>query len=144
MTHIIFGPPGTGKTHKLIQKVEEYIKKWNNRDNKKFEEIDKRVKLLGIENVKEKEMYKYKDVIKDESGIIKHLNTIKLLKSDEYLKSEMEERMKNTMKVKMLNDINSKILLIRKIEEDNKIDFEPIITYGYTDRLSNILIIILY
>mgnify|MGYP003685776347 FL=1 len=27
------------------------------------------------------------------------------------------------MKVKMLNDINSKILLIRKIEEDNKIDF---------------------
>ena len=43
--------------------------------------------------------------------------------SDEYLKSEMEERMKNTMKVKMLNDINSKILLIRKIEEENKIDF---------------------
>jgi hypothetical protein len=27
------------------------------------------------------------------------------------------------MKVKMLNDINSKILLIRKIEVDNKIDF---------------------
>ena len=105
------------------EKVEEYIKKWNDRDTKKFEEIDKRVKLLGIENVKEKEMYKYKDVIKDESGITKHLNTIKLLKSDEYLKSEMEERMKNTMKVKMLNDINSKILLIRKIEEDNKIDF---------------------
>ena len=105
------------------EKVEEYIKKWNDRDNKKFEEIDKRVKLLGIENVKEKEMYKYKDVIKDESGITKHLNTIKLLKSNEYLKSEMEERMKNTMKVKMLNDINSKILLIRKIEEENKIDF---------------------
>jgi hypothetical protein len=44
--------------------------------------------------VKEKEMYKYKDVIKDERGITKYLNTIKLLKSDEYLKSEMEKEIK--------------------------------------------------
>ena len=68
-------------------------------------------------------MEKYKNVIKDESGILKHLNTIKLLKSDEYLESEMEDKMKTTMKVKMLNDTNSKILLIRKIEEENKIEF---------------------
>lgn len=60
--------------------------------------------------------------IKDENGIKNHLITIKMLKSDEYLKSDMEERMKNTMKVKMINDINNKILLIRKLEKDNKID----------------------
>lgn len=103
-------------------RVENYIKNKNERNKEKYEDIDKRVKLLKIEYLKENEMMEYKDVIKDEKGIKNYLTTIRMLKSDEYLKSDMEERMKNTMKVKMINDINNKILLIRKLERENKID----------------------
>ena len=106
---------------KKEEKVENYIKNESHRDNKEYEDINKRVELLGLKNERKKVLLKYKEVIKDEKEIKYHLNTIKILKTENYLEKKLKELRSETMNVKLSNNSYNKILLLKKMEKDNKI-----------------------
>ena len=97
------------------------IKNESHRDNKEYEDINKRVGLLGLKNERKKVLLKYKEVIKDEKEIKYHLNTIKILKTENYLEKKLKELRSETLNVKLSNNSYNKILLLKKMEKDNKI-----------------------
>ena len=54
MTHIYFGPPGTGKTRRLIKKVEEYLNKGINPETIGFFTFSKNAAKEATDRMKEK------------------------------------------------------------------------------------------
>ena len=79
------------------------------------------MELLGLKNERKKVLLKYKEVLKDEKEIKYHLNTIKILKTENYLEKKLQELRSETMDIKISNNSYNKILLLKKMEKDNKI-----------------------
>jgi hypothetical protein len=59
----------------------------------------------------------YKDVITDDKVLDNHLNLIRLLKSDDYIKSKLNKIDGETFKVKTIDTIYNKIHIIRNFEK---------------------------
>jgi hypothetical protein len=110
--------------------IDEYINGDENiREQEKYKNIHERAQLLKIDKLKKKEIEVFKEFIKTDKGITNHTNIIRLLKTDEYIKSKILKFKENSMEVKVLGDVHNKIALLRKIEKDNDIqnldvDFE--------------------
>ncbi len=64
-----------------------------------------------------KVLEQYKDVITDNKVLDNHLNLIRLLKSDDYIKSKLNKIDGEKFKVKTIDTIYNKIHIIRNFEK---------------------------
>ncbi len=87
-----------------------------NKDLNKFTPIVERMTFLNLSN-DDKILEQYKDVITDDKALDNHLNLIKLLKSDDYIKSKLNKIDGETFKVKTIDTIYNKIHIIRNFEK---------------------------
>ena len=87
-----------------------------NKDLNKFTPIVERMTFLNLPNVN-KVLEQYKDVITDDKALDNHLNLIRLLKSNDYIKSKLHKIDGETFKVKTIDTIYNKIHIIRNFEK---------------------------
>ena len=87
-----------------------------NMDLNKFTPIVERMTFLNLPNDK-KVLEQYKDVLTDDKVLESHLNLIRLLKSDDYIKSKLNKIDNETFKVKTIDTIYNKIHIIRNFEK---------------------------
>jgi hypothetical protein len=95
---------------------------------KKFENIENRMNFLNIPNEKEI-LEKYKDVLICDHNLEKHMNVIRILKSDDYIKNKLNKIDGETFKVKTVQTVYNKIHILRNFEKTFnlkplQIDFE--------------------
>ena len=82
-----------------------------NKDLNKFTPIVERMTFLNLPNDK-KVLEQYKDVLTDDKVLESHLNLIRLLKTDDYIKSKLNKIDNETFKVKTKDTIYNKIHII--------------------------------
>ena len=87
-----------------------------NKDLNKFTPIVERMTFLNLPN-DNKILEQYKDVITDDKALDNLLNLIRLLKSDDYIKSKLNKIDGETFKVKTIDTIYNKIHIIRNFEK---------------------------
>jgi hypothetical protein len=87
-----------------------------NKDLNKFSPIVERMTFLNVPN-DNKILEQYKDIITDDKVLDSHLNLIRLLKSDDYIKSKLNKIDGETFKVKTIDTIYNKIHIIRNFEK---------------------------
>ena len=95
---------------------DEYIN--SNDDDRtkiKFESINNNIEVLNLPNNKDV-LIKYKEYIMDDKKKDKHMNIIRLLKSDEYIKMKLDNVQQQNQKVKTLDNIYNKISVLRNYE----------------------------
>ena len=96
---------------------EEY--KAGNKEDPKFEQIHDRVLMLNITN--EDDLETYKEVVKSKYEMENHLNVIRLLKSDDYIKNKLSNLSKTSFNVKIITTLYSKLNLLNQVMLPNNL-----------------------
>ena len=79
---------------------------------KKFENIENRMTFLNLPNDKAI-LEKYKDVLICDHNLEKHINVIRVLKSDDYITKKLNKIDGETFKVKTVETVYNKIQIVR-------------------------------
>ena len=89
---------------------EEYIKS-ENKEDPKYEKINNRINLLGLEG----DMNEYKNIISTEKKFTEHLDVSRVIKANDHLDMKMEELNNKSYMVKYINNPYNKIKLMRTL-----------------------------
>lgn len=84
----------------------------NDKTVEKFKTIKERTDMLNINNVET--MKTYKNIIMNKYEMEEHMNIIRMLKDEEYVKFRIEDAMNGAYKVKTLTNIYSKINVLNQ------------------------------
>ena len=95
---------------------DEYIDKPKDRTKIKFEIINNNIKVLNLPTTNEI-LIKYKEYITNTFKLNDHMNIIRILKSNDYIKTKLNKITANNQKVKVLDNIYNKINILRKLEQ---------------------------
>lgn len=97
------------------------------KENKEFEHLQNNLEFLSLEFETNEIINTYKEIITSPSEIETHLNVIRLLKSDDYIKMKLNRNSTNCYAVKNVNNSYTKIELIRQLEKSQNLKpFEPL------------------
>ena len=88
----------------------------NDRTKIKFENINNNIKVLNLPNNNEV-LTKFKEYLMNPFKLNDHMNIIRLLKSDEYIKNKLIKINEQNQKVKTIDNIYNKISILRKLEQ---------------------------
>ena len=102
----------------------EYINS-ENKDEAKYNDINKIVELLNLPKDKEI-LTKYKSEIIDDKIRTEHFDIIRFFKTEEYIDIKIKEIETTSINVKCFKDIYHKIKLFRQIENNNNISIKDI------------------
>ena len=99
------------------------------------------IKVLNLPNNNEV-LTKFKEYLMNPFKLNDHMNIIRLLKSDEYIKNKLIKINEQNQKIKVIDNVYNKISILRKIEQslflkplqvnyssDNKIDIVDLKNY---------------
>ena len=96
---------------------DEYINaNENDKTKNKFETINNNVKVLNLPNNKDI-LTKYKEYLMNPFKLNDHMNIIRMLKSDEYIKNKLIKINEQNQKIKVIDNVYNKISILRKIEQ---------------------------
>jgi hypothetical protein len=88
----------------------------NDKTKNKFETINNNVKVLNLPNNKDV-LTKYKEYLMNPFKLNDHMNIIRLLKSDEYIKNKLNKINEQNQKIKVIDNVYNKISILRKLEK---------------------------
>ena len=106
--------------HLVEMQVEELYNEFVEADDKtldKFENLNKRVALLGLTKATKEELAPYAEIITNQFKLMEHLNIIRMLKDDKYIDAKLARVYENCFDVKTIECIFNKIKLLRSVEE---------------------------
>ena len=83
----------------------------------KYDNINKRILLLSLDKNNNEQLEEYKDIRMNKFKLTKHLNIIKLLKSDEYLKEKLKVLKDASLSSNVLKYTEYKMVLVREFEK---------------------------
>lgn len=90
--------------------------------NTKYNQLHLNIKYLNLHNETNEILIEFKDIITNKYKIQDHDNIIKLLKSNHYLETKTMYKIKDNFKIMNVNNIITKINLLRRIEKQFKIN----------------------
>ena len=93
----------------------DYLKS-KNKSDEKYDHIHKRASLLNLNKGDEEQLTTYKDYIMNKYKLSEHLNVVKLLKSDEYLKDSFDMLKATSLNINLLRYTEYKLILVREFE----------------------------
>ena len=99
--------------------LKEYVES-DNKSLKKFDYIHQNVLLLGLPNDK---VMEYEDIVTDNHKITNYINTIQLLKTDDYIDKKIIEEKEKSFIIKKYSSNYNKIKLLRTVEKKYNIGF---------------------
>ena len=108
-------------------------------DDIKFKNLKERIEILSIP---EDKLTTYKDVVINKNTFENHFNTIRLLKSKEYIQHRINKLTNTSFNVKVINSTFTKLSLLHKIIEPNNIltvFTSDTINYNIDDDIFNMI-----
>jgi hypothetical protein len=91
----------------------------SDRADVKYNCLHERVQMLNITT--DEDLKKYKNIIINKYDMEKHMNIIRMLKDEEFVKFKIEDAMNGSYKIKTLTNIYSKVNLLNQIIKPNNI-----------------------
>ena len=88
----------------------------NNRADPKFDHINVNLELLGLKNRSDEILASYKDTIINKYKLSGHFSIMRMFKSDDTIKEQLNSKSREGLKTKLLKSDENKILLLRKVE----------------------------
>ena len=88
----------------------------NDRTKNKFENINNNIKVLNLPTNTEV-LTKFKEYLMNPFKLNDHMNIIRMLKSDEYIKNKLIKINEQNQKIKSIDNIYNKISILRKLEQ---------------------------
>ena len=94
----------------------------NTRRDAKFDALNVNIDAVGLTNAEPEILLNYQDILTDKYKLGEYFNIIRCIKDDEYINLKLEEHKEKGFDIKTYNNIYNKILIIRQLERDNKIN----------------------
>ena len=98
------------------EEFNEYLND-NDKTKDKYDNINKRISLLNLNKQDEEQLTTYKERLMNKFKRSEHLNIIKLLKSDEYLRDKLNVLKHSSLTANLLKYTEYKLVLLREFEK---------------------------
>ena len=99
-----------------LEQFNEYLNS-SDKDNVKYDAINKRISLLNLSKGSNEQLSTYRDIIMNKRKLNEHLHIIKLLKTDEYLNARLTTLKETSLSASLLKYPEYKMVLVREFEK---------------------------